>query len=228
MNSHASPDRTITIVLIDDHPSSREPLAQLLNRQPGLQVIGEAGSAAEATALIDGGLCPDVAIVDLDLGDGSGIDVIRSLRSSCPRSHILVLTGLKDDRARGEALYEGAAGALLKSATTDELIDAIWAVSTGEGSPMRPDEAVRLMRSWIDELKAEWRFEQAVSTLTPRESEVLLALMDGLTDEEIAARFAMSVATTRSHVRAILGKLGVESRLKAVVLAYRAGHVPAR
>jgi DNA-binding NarL/FixJ family response regulator len=167
-----------------------------------------------------------VAIVDLDLGDGRGVDVIRHLRASCSQTQILVLTGLTDDHARGEALYEGAAGALLKSATTDELIDAIRAVSTGNGSPMRPDEAVRLMRSWIDELKAEWRFEKAVSTLTPRESDVLLAMMDGLTDEEIAARFGMSVATTRSHVRAILGKLGVESRLKAVVLAYRAGHVP--
>ncbi len=227
MTSHESPDHPITVILIDDHPASRTPLALLLDRQPGLSVSGEAGSVAEATALIARGPCPDVAIVDLDLGDGRGVDVIRILRKQCPRTRILVLTGLKDDRARGEALYEGAAGAMLKSSSTEELIEAVRALSTPGGAPMAPDEAVRLMRSWIDELKAEWRFQQVAVTLTPRESEVLLALMDGASDEEISEQFRMSVATTRTHVRAILGKLGVDSRLKAVVMAYRAGHVPA-
>lgn len=188
--------------------------------------MAETGSVAEATGLIDGGLCPDVAIVDLDLdlGDGTGIEIVRLLRSVCPRSRILVLTGLRDDRTRGQALYEGAASAMLKSVSTEELIDAVRALAQAQ-TAIAPDEAIRLMRTWIDELKTEWTFERSVTTLTPREREVLLALTDGLTDEEIADQYGMSIATTRSHVRAILNKLGVESRLKAVVLAFRAGHI---
>jgi len=197
----------------------------LLDHQSGLQVAGEAGSAVEAAALIETGHCPDVAIVDLDLGDSRGVDVIRMLKSRCLATRVLVLTAMRDDRARGEALYEGAAGAMLKSASTEEVIDAVRALGSG-GIPVAPDEALRLMRAWIDELKRAWRFEQAEATLTPREREVFVALTDGMTDEEIAGRYGMSLATTRTHVRAILGKLGVEPRLKAVVLAYRAGHVP--
>lgn len=219
------PDRPpVTLMLVDDHPSSRTPLAMLLNRQPDLRVTGEAGSVTEATGMIAGGFCPDVAIVDLDLGDGSGVDVIRALRASCGNTRSLVLTGLRDERARGEALYEGAAGAMLKSASTEEVIDAVRALAGGD--VIAPGDAMRLMRAWIDQLKAEWRFERAVNTLTIRERDVLTALTDGLTDGEIATRCQMSVATVRSHVRAILGKLEVDSRLKAVVLTYRAGHVP--
>jgi DNA-binding NarL/FixJ family response regulator len=210
-------------VLIDDHPASRTPLVALLNRQPDLRVVAEADSVAQAKEIIEAGLQCNVAVIDLDLGDGSGIEIVRLLRSVSPATQILVLTGLRDDRARGQALYEGAAGAMLKSVSTQELIDAVRALGHQQAA-IAPDEAIRLMRVWIDELKIEWNFERAVTTLTARERQVLPALTDGLSDEEIACQYGMSVATTRSHVRAILSKLGVESRLKAVVLAFRAGH----
>ncbi len=201
-------------------------MALLLDRQPGLKVIGEAGSVAEASAAIEGGTRPDVAIVDLDLGDGRGVEVVRGLRRYSPDTRILVLTALRDDRSRGEALYEGASGAMMKSASTSEVIEAVVALGSGGTSPVATDDAIGLLRAWIDHLKAGWSFDQTLVTLTSREQDVLEALMDGLTDEEIAERFGTSLATVRSQVRSVLGKFEVDSRLKAVVLAYRAGHAP--
>lgn len=187
--------------------------------------MAEAGSVSEASQVIEAGPGADVAIVDLDLGDGRGIEVIRLLRVKCPETRILVLTALRDDRARGEALYEGASAAMQKSATTDDIIETIRALGSDREISLNPGESIALLRAWIDELKAEWRFEQAASTLTARERDVLSALMDGLADEEIAGRLHTSVATVRTQVRSVLAKLGVDSRLKAVVLAYRAGHI---
>jgi DNA-binding NarL/FixJ family response regulator len=225
ISPESPPGRRISILLVDDHQSSRTPLALLLNHQPDLLVVAEAGSASEARAIVSSGVEFDVAVVDLDLGDSNGIEVIRLLRTERPGAAILVLTGLRDDRARGEALYEGAAAAMLKSVSTDELIEGIRALGSGYELTTNPGEAIELLRAWIDELKSEWRFEQAAATLTSREHEVLAALMDGLTDEEIAERFRTSIATVRTQVRSVVAKLGVDSRLKAVVLAYRAGHL---
>lgn len=214
----------IRVLLVDDHVSSREPLAFMLGHEDDIDVVATAGSVEEARARLQEHLDVDVAILDLGLPDGSGTELVGTVHASNPRAVALVLTSFSDRRILAEAIEAGAAGVLHKSAELAEIIGAIRTLHAGEQivSAREVSEAIRLA---VSERRRRERDRLRFESLTEREQEVLAALAEGLTDKELAARFTLSSATVRTHVNNILAKLGVRSRLQAVVLAIRYGAV---
>jgi DNA-binding NarL/FixJ family response regulator len=210
---------------VDDHASTREPLAFMLEQEQDLTVIAQAGSVAEARRAIGAAdASVDVAVVDLGLPDGSGEELIPVLRAAYPRAAALVLTYFSDRERLAQAVEAGASGVLHKSASVEEVIEAVRRLHSGEQLLSLEDvfEALRLVDQERRKDREVWlSFEK----LTDRELEVLQALSDGLSDREISERFHVGSATVRSHVTSILAKLGVASRLQALVLAVRHGLV---
>jgi DNA-binding NarL/FixJ family response regulator len=215
---------TTRVFLVDDHTAFRQPLAFMLGREPDITVVGQAGSLAEALAALEG---VDVAVVDLDLGDGSGLDLIPRFRAANPAGNVLVLTasGNNDDLAR--AVSSGAGGIMHKSAGLNEIIDAVRRLSNGE-SIIDPAEMMRLLRYATRQHDEVTQTRAIAEALTPREHEVLDALAEGLSDKEIAEKLVVSTETVRTHMVNILAKLGVNSRLQALVFAIRHGLVEIR
>jgi RNA polymerase sigma factor (sigma-70 family) len=213
----------VRLMLLDDHASVREALSLLLDRQPDLVVAGEAGSLAEARALMQTTEF-DIALVDLDLPDGNGAEIISELRRGNPHARSLVLTGLMDRNAYARAVFAGAAGVLHKSAPLREVLEAIRRLREGRVI-LAPDEAVVLMRMADEERRQTSAVQEAVRRLTPREREILQLLAEGLSDKEIAARLGLHAKTVRNHMTGILDALDVESRIQALILAARFGVV---
>jgi len=212
--------RPIRILLVDDHPASREPLAELLDRQPGLTVAGQAGSVAEARALLAGGSPIDVALVDLELPDGHGERVIADVQRCAPGARVLVLTGSRDRRDLGRAVISGADAMLHKSAPTREVVAVIRDLYRGKTllNPVETAEMVGEVAAWQKQATIE---RDALARLTAREREVLVLLAQGLENRAIADRMSIGVETVRTHVASLLAKLGVDTRLQAVLLALR-------
>ncbi|HEX5851178.1 MAG TPA: PAS domain S-box protein [Rubrobacter sp.] len=219
------PDRTggeeVRVLLVDDHASFRQGVAAALEAEPGLRVAGQAGSLAEARAM-PGEF--DVAVVDLGLPDGFGGDLIRELRAANPHAQALVLSATGERSEIARAVESGAAGVLHKSSEMAEVADAVRRLRAGE-TLMPLEEIVDLLRFAGARKDEERDARQALSTLTEREREVLSLLAEGLEAQEIAARLHISAKTERNHVAKILFKLGVHSRLQAVLFAGRHGLV---
>ena len=213
----------IRILLVDDHTSSREPLALLLEREPDLIVVAQAGSLAEARQTLDR-VEVDVALVDLGLPDGSGEELIRVLRTTKPGAQVLVVTACADRAVHAHAIVVGAAGVLHKSARTGQIVDAIRRLHAGE-SLLSPQEAIAMFRLAEHQRARDQAPQAALDLLTSRECDVLGLLAEGLHDKEIAERLTISERTVRVHMVNLLDKLGVESRLQALVLAVRHGVV---
>jgi DNA-binding NarL/FixJ family response regulator len=215
----------IRVLLVDDHASTREPLAFMLEQEPDLTVVAQAGSVVEARRAIGAAdVSVDVAVVDLGLPDGSGEELIPVLRAAYPRAAALVLTYFSDRERLARAVEAGASGVLHKSASVEEVIEALRRLHSGEQLLSLEDvfEALRLVDQERRKDREVWlSFEK----LTDRELEVLQALADGLSDREISERFHVGSATVRTHVTSILAKLGAASRLQALVLAVRHGLV---
>jgi two-component system, NarL family, response regulator DevR len=219
--SASSPTR---VMLVDDHASLRRPLAFMIEREPDLTVVAEAGSLAEARAHLQAGTSPDAVILDLNLPDGDGTDLIRDLRRVNPLANTLILSGVVDVRSRARAVAAGAGAVFPKTTEIEELIDAIRRMRQGEVL-ISPAEAMELVR-YAEQVGREDRIVAAgVAELTPREREILRALADGLSDKEIAERLYIGDKTVRNHVTSMLSKLGAESRLQALVIAIRHGVV---
>lgn len=212
----------IRILLVDDHASFRQPLAFMLNREPDFTVVAQAGSLDEARGLLNEEV--DVAVVDLVLPDGNGATLVRDLRAANSHSQVLVLTASVDRRDLARAVEAGASGVMNKSAAIEEIISAIRGLSAGE-QLMSPRELVDLLRLAVQQREEDRDAELALGRLTPREREVLQALAEGLNDREIGQQLHVSTETVRTHMVNILGKLGVESRLQALVYALRHGAV---
>lgn len=210
----------IRVLLVDDHASAREPLAFMLNHQDDIEVVATAGSVAESQEALAGGLDLDVAVLDLGLPDGWGTELIGTVHASNPRAVTLVLTSYTDQVVLAQALAAGAAGVLNKSADVDEIVAGIRRLHAGEQlvSAREVADAIRVAATERDRGATERRL---LDGLTPREREVLQTLAGGLADKEIAAELGVGVGTVRTHVNAVLTKLGVRSRLQAVVLAAR-------
>lgn len=203
------------LLLVDDHASSREPLALLLSAEPGIDQVIQVGSVAEAKQhLAD----VEVAIVDLGLPDGDGVAVIHHLRHQNPGAKVFVLTARADSPEATRALTAGAAAVLDKTISLGELRRVLGQVLRGEAVTVdgRGVSARRVATPSAD--LGPWR-------LSPREHEVLQALADGLTDREIGQRLGIGVETVRTHMAGVFGKLGVESRLQALAFAVRCGLV---
>jgi DNA-binding NarL/FixJ family response regulator len=211
----------IRVLLIDDHASFRQPLAFMLEREPDITVVGQAGTLAEARGLLHGA---DIAVIDLALPDGNGMQLIKELHSASPQSQALVLTGRGAPVDFARAVEAGAAGVLQKSVGISDIIDAVRRLHAGE-SLLSPQETIALLRLAARQREHDREALAAARRLTPREREVLQGLAAGLGDKEIAQRLYISTETARTHMVNILAKLGVETRLQALVFAVRHGLV---
>lgn len=207
----------IRVLLVDDHAAFREPLSFMFDREPEFVVIGQAGSLAEAREILDGA---DVAVVDLDLPDGNGAELIGELHAANPQGMALILTASADRGAYARAVEAGAAGVLHKSLRIKEIIDAVRRLEAGEAL-LSPNEVGELLQLAGQQRAQDQEAQRAIESLTPRELEVLQALAEGLSDKEIAERLYVGVGTIRTHVVHVLEKLGVHSRLQALVFAVR-------
>jgi DNA-binding NarL/FixJ family response regulator len=217
----------IRIILVDDHATLREALVVLLEREPDMMVVGEAGSVDEARQLLANKVSADVAVVDLTLPDGQGADVVEAFLDSRTVEAVLVLTALSDLHDRARAVAAGALGVLHKSVPTADIIAAIMRLHRGEAL-FTPSQIIELLRFENDHLEKERNAQSALSQLTPREVEVVRVLAEGLSDKEVADRLCIASKTVRIHVANILGKLGLESRLQLVLFAARHGLVDVR
>jgi DNA-binding NarL/FixJ family response regulator len=208
----------IRVFLVDDHASFRQALAFMVEREDDMTVVGEAGSLAEARAGMNGRA--DVAVVDLSLPDGNGVDLVAEFRAATPEGGVMILTASNDRRDVARAVEAGAAGVVHKSAGIDEIIESLRRVCDGQ-TLLPAQELVELLRMASVEREQREQVGRRVQRLTPREREVLQALADGLNNKEIARRLSITVETQRTHMVNILGKLGVHSQLQALVFAIR-------
>jgi DNA-binding NarL/FixJ family response regulator len=213
----------IRLLLIDDHAAFRIPLALVLERERDLIVLSQAGSLSEARAkLPESAGMVDIALVDLQLPDGNGVEIVRDVRSANPEGQVIVLTADTEKRHHARAIEEGAVCILSKSVQPFEIVDAIRRVHAGEAvQPVQ--EIVDLLRLAGDERERGREVQETLALLTSREREVLAALAEGLDNKAIAERLYISPDTARTHVVKVIAKLGVDSRLQAAIFAIRNG-----
>lgn len=205
----------VGILVVDDHVMFATSLALALDQEPGLSVLGTASTLAEARRWVATSP-PDVLLIDHRLPDGYGVQALPELKRLAPQMRVVLMSAAVDDAALVHAIESGAAGFLSKSASIDELVQAIRAAAAGEVL-VSPALLARLLpRLSRDRL--------GVGTeLTPREVEVLEVLSGGLSNADIAAELGISVNTVRNHVQNILSKLSVHSKLEALAVAVREG-----
>jgi DNA-binding NarL/FixJ family response regulator len=206
---------TISVFLLDDHEIVRRGIAQLLESEDDIVVVGEAGTAAQAMARIPA-MRPDVAILDVRLPDGEGITVCRDVRSAVsPPPACLMLTSYSDDEALFGAIMAGAAGYLLKQVTGVDLIGAVRTVAAG-GSLLDPKAtSVVLERLRKGDQPVDPRYE----SLSPQERRILNFISDGLTNRQIGAEMFLAEKTVKNYVSSLLHKLGFSRRTEAAVYA---------
>jgi DNA-binding NarL/FixJ family response regulator len=210
------PETRRSIVVVEDHPTVREGLCLVLERE-GYAVVARAGTAQDGhAAIVASG--PDVALVDVDLPDGSGVELTRRLLRRDGRLGVLLYTGMDDPNVLEDALASGARGFTLKTSDAETLLNAVRAVAAG-GSFVDPGVRARLTASQEQGAGPRER------VLTVREREVLERLADGRSVEEIAADLVLSTETIRTHVRNAMGKLGTRTRAHAIVVALRRGEL---
>lgn len=211
----------IRVVLCEDHALVREGTRRILAEAPDISVLGEAGDGRQAAALIERHQ-PDVAVLDIRMPDQSGIEVLRHMRTAAPSTRALMLTAYDDDEFIVAAMDAGASGYLLKTARPGELLEAIRRVHAGE-PVLQPAIAAKVARLWRRG-SAGARGDD-FEPLSPREREVLELAAGGLRNRVIAERLGISSRTVEGHFNSILSKLGVSSRLEAVLFAIAHGWV---
>ncbi|MFI1648553.1 response regulator [Streptomyces avidinii] len=212
-----SPGAPIRVFLLDDHEVVRRGLRDLLDAEPDIEVVGEASGAEQALAR-GPALRPDVAVLDVRLPDGDGITVCRELRSRMPELACLMLTSFDDEEALLDAIMAGAAGYVLKQIKGSDLVSAVRTVATGQ-SMLDPATTARLMHSLRDPETARAPEDARLAALSERERSVLELIGEGLTNAQIAKRLYLSEKTVKNHISRLLGKLGVERRVQAAVIA---------
>ena len=203
----------IRVFLLDDHEVVRRDLAELLQHEGDIEVVGESGSAAEAARRIPA-LRPDVAILDARLPDGNGIDVCRDVRAVDPSIKGLILTSYEDDEALFAAIMAGAAGYVLKQIRGTDLVDAVRRVASGQSllDPAVTNRVLERIRHGVEE-------PRELRLLTEQERRILEYVAEGLTNREIAAKMFLAEKTVKNYVSSVLAKLGLERRTQAAVLA---------
>jgi two-component system response regulator DevR len=206
-------DARIRVFLLDDHEVVRQGLRALLESAGDIEVVGESGSAIEATARIPA-LRPHVAVLDARLPDGSGIEVCRAVRAVDPNVHALILTSYDDDEALFAAIMAGAAGYVLKEITGQDLIGAVRQVAGGN-SLIDPALTARV----LDRVRNGPGTAPELAELTDQELKLLGLIAEGLTNRQIGERMFLAEKTVKNYVSSILAKLGLERRTQAAVLA---------
>jgi DNA-binding NarL/FixJ family response regulator len=214
---------TISVFLLDDHELVRTGLKTVLSTEPDLVVVGEAGTTAEAMVRIPA-LRPDVAILDVRLPDGEGVQVCRDIRAAVdPPPACLMLTSYSDDEALFAAIMAGAAGYMLKQVTGMNLVSAVRTVAAG-GSLLDP----HLTASVLNRLRGgSGPADPGYAQLSPQERRVLELIADGLTNKQIGDRLFLAEKTVKNYVSSMLHKLGFRRRTEAAVYATQRRHPPA-
>jgi DNA-binding NarL/FixJ family response regulator len=213
----------ITLLLLEDHASYRQLLSMFANAQEDLKVVAEvrradeAGTAAAATR-------PDVAVVDLDLPGGTGVGAIHDIRRVSPGTGCVVLSALNEDVEFGRAIEAGASAVLHKSIDIEELLDVLRAVADGR-TVLPAEQTSRRLRALASSRDRGWHVRVLHEHVSPREREVLELLAEGADNRRIARQLGITQNTVQTHIRNLLAKLGVQSRLEAVVKAMRMGLV---
>ncbi|HLS40089.1 MAG TPA: response regulator transcription factor [Ornithinicoccus sp.] len=202
----------IRVYLLDDHELVRRGLHDLLSSEPDIEIVGESGSAREATRRIPA-LRPHVAVLDGRLPDGSGIEVCRDIRAVDPSIRALILTSYDDDEALFASIMAGASGYVLKQIAGTELVDGIRKVASGM-SLLDP----ALTQKVMDRLRHGDPQEAALAQLTEQERRILALIAEGLTNRQIGERLHLAEKTVKNYVSSLLAKLGLERRTQAAVL----------
>jgi two-component system, NarL family, response regulator DevR len=206
---------TLGVFLLDDHEVVRSGLRSLFEATDDLIVVGEAGTAADALARIPA-TRPNVAILDVRLPDGSGVEVCREIRSQFPEIACVMLTSYADDEALFAAIMAGAAGYVLKQVTGSDLVDDVRRVGAGQ-SLLDPIVTRRV----LDRVKDGPKEDDRLAGLTPQERRILDLIADGQTNRQIADAMFLAEKTVKNYVSNLLAKLGMERRTQAATYAAR-------
>ena len=203
----------IRVFLLDDHEIVRRGVADVLETDPGITVVGEAKNAAEALARVPA-LRPDVAVLDVRLPDGNGVSVCRDLRTKMPDLAVVMLTSYSDDEALFEAIMAGASGYLLKQILGQDLVAAVHTVASG-GSLLDPTATAAVLAR----MRRAAEPAGPLGKLSDQERTVLLLIGEGLTNRQIGERMFLAEKTVKNYVSHLLAKLGLERRTQAAILA---------
>ncbi|MEU8234505.1 response regulator transcription factor [Actinoplanes sp. NPDC048967] len=214
-----------TVLIADDQPLQRMGFKMLLDGTPGMAVVGEAATGAEAVRMVEQ-TRPDVVLMDVRMPGVDGIEATRRITTAGSRTHVLILTTFDLDEYVYAGLRAGASGFLLKDARPEELIAGIRAVASGE-SVVAPSLTRKLMTAYLQDA-APVKQDRRLATLSEREREVLEAIGQGATNTEIAERFILTESTVKKHVGRVLAKIGARDRIQAVIFAYDNGLVQPR
>ena len=215
---NVSDDANIRVYLVDDHEVVRRGLKALLESEDDIEVCGEAATAGMALAGITREE-PDVALLDVRLPDGNGVEVCREIRAQNPSIRALMLTSFSDDEALFNAIMAGASGYLLKETKANDLVDAIRRVAAGE-SLLDPAITGRV----LDRLRKGDEEDERLASLTDQERRILELVAEGLTNRQIAERIHLAEKTVKNYVSNILGKLGMQRRTEAAVFYTQQEH----
>jgi len=213
-------DRQIRVFLLDDHEVVRRGVRELLEAEADISVVGEADRAETAIARIPP-TRPDVALLDVRLPDGDGVDVCREIRSRDPDIACIMLTSFSDDEALFQAILAGASGYLLKQIRGNDIVDAVRRVAAGQSllDPAGTNRVLERLRNPPEE-------DERLARLTPQERKILMLIADGLTNRQIATEIHLAEKTVKNYVSNLLAKLGMERRTQAAVFASRLSTPP--
>lgn len=206
---------TVRVFLLDDHEVVRRGVRDLLEQSGEIEVVGEAGTAEEGLTRIPP-TRPDVAVIDMRLPDGNGVEVCREIRSRDASINCLILTSFSDDEALFDAIMAGAAGYLLKQIKGTDLVDAVKRVAAGQ-SLLDPEVTARVLQR----LRTPPEEDERLARLSEQERKILDLIAEGLTNRQIAERMFLAEKTVKNYVSNLLSKLGMERRTEAAVFAAR-------
>lgn len=215
MPEKVTTDATTRVFLLDDHEVVRRGVKDLIDQEDDLEVVGEAGSVAEALDAVDS-TRPDVAVLDVQLADGTGIEVCRDIRSAHPEVRCMMLTSFTDEEAMLDSIVAGAAGYVLKQIRGNELVTSIRRVAAGQ---MLHDAVTR--ERALERLRRAPEEDLRLASLTPQERRILMLLTEGLTNREIGDRMSLAEKTVKNYITNLLAKLGMKRRTEAAVYAAR-------
>jgi two-component system, NarL family, nitrate/nitrite response regulator NarL len=219
--SMSTVDQNIKVLVIDDHAMFRTGLRLAIESRPGIKVVAEAATSAEALAAA-AREAPDIILLDLDLGEESGFELLPELIASGHAGRVILLTGMRDPEAHRRAVRMGAVGLVLKDNAIETVLKAIEKVYAGEAWLDRTMIATILReRSRPDAANGRSAEAAKIATLTERERQAISLIGEGLKNREIAERMFISEATVRHHLTSIFNKLGVADRLELVIYAYQ-------
>jgi DNA-binding NarL/FixJ family response regulator len=214
----------VRVLVVDDDALMRAGLRGVLDSDPGIEVVGEAGDGREAVYRCRF-LEPEVVLMDVRMPDLDGISATRELLAAHPQVRVMVLTTFEQDDYIFGALAAGASGFLLKRTPPEELVAAVHTVAAGD-SLLSPSVTSRVIERMARRPAPDEERERRIADLTPREQEVFALIARGLSNGEIAAELVIEESTVKTHVKRILGKLGARDRVQAVIFAYEAGVSP--